>query len=280
MKKITILWTLGVIAALFLYKTYQNNDQIPIFLKKQHQNVSFYDDGEKLVAKLNAKNNLINNFKCDLKLTIQKDQINFPVKAELFYEKPKNLRLIVNSFFGKESDIGSNDQEFWFWGKRAKPSKLYFAKYQNLTKVNLKTPLHPVWIMDTISLNNIVLDNSLILKYGEYIAVLEEKISLNGQNVLYIILIDPKKDAIIGHYLYDKDGFLIISSEITEHYFIDNIAIPKKIETKWYEEKLGLTWEIKNPIINSNLNPNLWHKPNIKDKEELGLNFCCKKLIF
>ena len=42
--------------------------------------------------------------------------------------------MISNSFLGKETDVGSNEKQFWFWSKRMKPSVLFYSEHENLNK--------------------------------------------------------------------------------------------------------------------------------------------------
>ena len=52
-----------------------------------------------------------------------------PVRANLAYEQPRHFRLLaqLSQFTGRELDMGSNDELFWFWIRRDSQPSVYFA---------------------------------------------------------------------------------------------------------------------------------------------------------
>ena len=53
------------------------------------------------------------------------------LRANLAYEQPRNFRLLaqLSQFTGRELDMGSNDELFWFWIRRDTQPSVYFARH-------------------------------------------------------------------------------------------------------------------------------------------------------
>jgi hypothetical protein len=67
-----------------------------------------------IVRKLNQRNAKVRSFMCDnidMKMT---NRITVNVTGEIYYEKERNLRLLIGSFSGREMDIGSNQDTSGF----------------------------------------------------------------------------------------------------------------------------------------------------------------------
>lgn len=196
---------------------------------------------------------------------------NIKIESVFIYEKDKNFRMINWSIFGKESDIGSNNKYFWFWSKRMKPSALFYAKHEDLSKTRLKTLFHPTWMMETIGINEINIEDAIIFNYESYLGITQKRIDVtNGLPVKRTYLIDKEKKACYGHYLFDEKNEPIVSFEVYNYYLKDGIYFPKEAGIIWHKESLKLKWIMSDPIINSNLENNNWNIPEINPKIDLN----------
>ncbi len=74
----------------------------------------------------------------------------------LEFERPRNFRFQVEAGFSKKADIGSNDEEFWFWGAdRKNPATIYKCHYDSLADSAEQPPFQPEWIIEALGLNEI-----------------------------------------------------------------------------------------------------------------------------
>jgi len=74
------------------------------------------------------------------------------VTGILMAEKPRNFRLGVKALSNPVVDLGSNNQEFWFW---VKDSSQYYCSYKDLEEGRVQTmpiPIQPEWVMETLGL--------------------------------------------------------------------------------------------------------------------------------
>lgn len=226
-------------------------------------------EGELLIDRINAINSKIHNISCDLDIESQQnDRFVIHLRGFLAYEKLNRFRQKTTSIFGEESDIGSNDQMFWFWSKRHKPPALHYAVHEDLYKTRLKTPFHPAWMMESLGINEIELKGGL-MRTDTHWVVVEKRISPSCQLVTKMTAIDPATERITGHYLFGPAGELEASTEILE---FDENGIPKKVVIIWHKENIKMLWTIINAQINTQLNPELWVMPDMPRKINMGDN--------
>ena len=143
---------------------------------------------------------------------------------------------------------------------------LYYARHEDLSKTMLKTPLNPSWLMESLSLNEIDMNQVEIVKVQNYWAILQPRNSSLGEKITIATLIDPQRDVIIGHYLYNAEDKLVASTEIKEF----NGDVPKKILIVWYDENVRMEWDIIDPQINVDIDKNYWQLPMMKNKINMG----------
>lgn len=185
------------------------------------------------------------------------------LSSALYYEKPRSFRMIISSRFAKEIDIGSSNIYFWFYSRRMRPEALYFARHDDHHRTRLRTPFDPNWIIECLNLEPI---NDTMYPHGEYLITKEYFVNNLGIRVYRIRLIDPKINAVIGNYIYDLDGNVIVSSEVVEFQNVEGFQLPKRVRIYWAEENVILNWEYSNIIINEALSPKLWVVPHHRNR--------------
>ncbi len=77
------------------------------------------------------------------------------LRAALFIEKPGRFRVRgSHALSGPELDLGSNDEMFWLWIKRAEPPALYFARHSqaNTSGFRKLMPLSPQQLVEAFGI--------------------------------------------------------------------------------------------------------------------------------
>ena len=228
------------------------------------------NDAIQIIAAINANYATLKTMDGDLSV-VASAKITANLWGKIDFEKEKNFRMQLSSRLGAETDVGSNQQYFWFWSKRMKPSYLYYAAHQDLQRTPLKTLFHPLWMMECLGIGEIDLKGAVIYKQGSYLTVRQTRIGTMGQLAVKVTLVDIGKKVVIGHYLYDDDLKLIASSETIEFQNCGEFRIPKKIRMVWHEEGAGMELELNHVQINKIINKNTWEIPNIKKKNLVDL---------
>ena len=222
------------------------------------------------IRSINDLNSRIRSFYSEVDLTVQK-QFSHTVKGKLFYEKDRNFRVRCWSTFKKEIDIGSNDQNFWFWSSRMNPPTLYYCPQTHVAKNRLRAPFHPLWIIETLSIGHVDLQNAQIVEQGDNWVVLQTRTSTIGEPVVKITLVSKSMPAIIGHYLFDSQGKMIISTEVESWHHFTDYSVPCRMRTVWYEENVTLFWFFRVANVNLGIDPEEWVMPSAHRHQDISL---------
>lgn len=120
------------------------------------------------VNAVNFRNETIKSFSCsDMEVKLWEGGMRIRLQGSLYYEKPKGFRMRINSVFGEEVDLGSNDDVFWYWSRRNKRKGLYYAHHEDFQKTRLKTPFNPLFIRASLGLDLIHFENGLGIYGGQ-----------------------------------------------------------------------------------------------------------------
>lgn len=217
-----------------------------LFLINNKKNKIFIVESisSKNVEEINKNNKKIQKIHADLSVR----QGLFSVRGFVAYEKQHNFKMICNSFFRKEMEIGSNENFFWFWARS--DNTLYFCEHKNINRTRLRPIFYPNVIKSFLGIDEFfefeIFENKIIQKLPN--------------NMTKITLIE--KDKIIGHELYSQ-GKLLLESKVVEFEF----NLPKKIKINWIEENINQEWILSNIKINDNFEE--WKIPNYKNRINL-----------
>jgi hypothetical protein len=268
MKKILVVSGLFFVILLW----FRSRPQKPIYFTEPMKEIKIeqIDPAISYIQSINQANSKIIDLYAEIDLIMQK-QIAYKINGVFYLEKDRNLRMIGWSKIKKEIDIGSNNDHFWFWSARMKPQALYYCPQSHISKNRLRPALHPLWILETTSISEISLENAKIVNQGDNLAIVQQKRGTNGEPVIKVTLVSKLSPVIIGHYLFDSKGDMIISTEVEKYQNIDGHLIPEKMKTIWYEENLTLLWNFHNVKINLGINQESWKMPNVRKKIDISL---------
>lgn len=197
------------------------------------------------------------------KISVQVNSKAIKLSGILAYQQDRNFRMQINSFAGKELDIGSNQDIFWFYSRRMKPTYLYYSRYEDLNKTRLKSVFHPLWLMDSLGVRPLAIEQWT--NSDRYIQGCQDCVGVSGEQMIKVILINPQKPAIIGHYLFDTQSTIIASAEVVAF----NV-VPTQILFTWHEEKQTMTMWLNETKINAQLPDSYWQMPHIKNTLDMG----------
>lgn len=242
------------IFSLFLLNTLKNNNNNSEKIKKPIGNEI---NSDPIINKINDNSKNINKIQSKIKI----QQGIFSIYGFIAFEKPNNFSMVCNSILGKELEIGSNKDYFWFFSRNMKPKALYYCFAGDVEKTRLRKIFYPSLLKEFLCIHEI---NNKKLKINKDFIYSEEKINL-GQQVFDKITI-IKNNKIIGYLLFENDK-MIIKIEILEFQKIDKKILPKKIKIEWIEENIEQEWILSETQINSNFSS--WSMPDYKIKINL-----------
>lgn len=240
--------------------------QIQQFKPADEKPIALITEAIVAINNFNDVNSKITSFySSNISVKVWENNVKFKVSGTMCYEKPKCFRFKIKTLLGPEMDFGSNNDLFWYWSKRDIHPGLYYASYDNYHKTRLKTPFNPVFMRESLGLDQIDFSDAKITENEKCYVVTWEKVSATNQKVLYSIFLDKLKKRINSIVISDTSGKVLASCEITHEG-----NLPKKILYDWKEEQRSLVLEFHTPVINKTLSKKLWELPSYQPKFDMS----------
>lgn len=193
----------------------------------------------------------------DLTITINEGGLNsYTARGWLFYQKPRGFRLQAEALRSTEADIGSNDNEFWFWFKRNNPPALFHCSYTDFQKApDLKLPVHPDWVAEALGVQEIANAEAVQMRQVKGAVELISTVQMpSGQTLYKVVRVanqGPRAGTIEQQRLLEAlrgaDGKVnwqeIWVAAIHELQNVDGYIVPKRVTLR--SPKENLTLELK-----------------------------------
>ena len=221
-----------------------------------------------IIRSINERNNRIRSFECDVDMTITV-KLKFKAQGYLSHQKDNFFRLVA-SRRRVEMDVGSNPDHFWFWSRRMDPPSLYYCRHQFLNNSGLRTAFNPLWMMESLGIGQIDMENVQCHDVRGRRVLSQSRISSRNEPVIKRTVIDLKQNLVVGHYLCDKTGALMASTEVLAFQEVQGHIVPKTIQILWHEENVSMLWQLQNVRVNHIIGPGVWRMPNKNTRVNLG----------
>jgi hypothetical protein len=183
----------------------------------------------------------------DLDLDCQQGIQKFHIRGKLACQKPRNFRMQAEALAKTEADIGSNDQEFWYWIARGEPY-LVHCSYQDLASgVRIPFPFQPDWIMAALGMSEYDGDPSQYVVQqgkGATIELLQTTRNAQGQVVRKVTVFTQSASRlqVTDHIIQGVGGNEICRAHLSEVQEIaQGVVLPRKIVFSYPAEQLRLT---------------------------------------
>jgi hypothetical protein len=209
----------------------------------------------------------------DLDMDIKAGNQAIGVHGSLYCLKPKNFRLRAK-FVGRDvADIGSNDQEFWFWNSEDKPPDQYHCSYADFARgdVRLPFPFQPDWVLEALGMSapapvgtpeqEQALGRSLTVRKtsdSKYIELIEWTRSAQGQPVTKVTVLNNfnatgTTPQVHAYRLFDARSQLICQATVQSVQLdkASGVVVPHKIELNWPAQQLTMTMTLGEIAVNN-----------------------------
>lgn len=197
-----------------------------------------------LVDALKHNSSQLKSLECDeVRLEYRQGLQSYGADAKLACQKPRNFRLGVFAAASQQVDMGSNDQEFWYWIQKNDPPYVYRCSYQDFERgVELPFPFQPEWIMEGLGMG----------EYGAYERyelretknsweLVEKSRNSRGQTVAKVTEFSKQnRPQVRGFKLLDPKNREVYTVRIDDTYTIGGVVVPKRVSFAWPEQKLSI----------------------------------------
>ncbi len=237
---------------------------------------------EDLVAYLNNNAARIPGIKSDdITLTCYMGgPVGIPLGGKLCAQGPRKFRMTGEMMGRPEVDLGSNDQEFWYWIRQGDKYQ-FFCPYQSIEdgKVNMPFPFRPDWVLEAMGMGNYgSAEKYELVVDAEHLKLIEKTRSAQGVPVKKIIVLRRFKakgdEAQVTNLLLEdeKTGKLICSAQIVRRQILPNGAeLPRELKLEWPEQKLKLVLHLNRVDMTQNPPPNAFVRAPISGFPSLNM---------
>src|SRR5262249_16893173 len=117
------------------------------------------------------------------------------VNGRLAMERPRSFKLLLKSHVAEEADIGSNEDEFWFWNRRNEEKAVYVCHYSEAGDSPLPGSLQPDWIVEALGLREIPPQDEkrIIVRRGQQpgtLVLTDKRTSPLGETTYKVTVVD------------------------------------------------------------------------------------------
>jgi hypothetical protein len=202
------------------------------------------------------------------------------LRGRMVAAKPHNFRMTAYVVGNPQVDIGSNDQEFWFWVSKAEPPHLYHCTYQDYAtgQVRLPFPFQPDWITEALGMAEYPsAENFQVLVQPNYLDLVQQTVSAQGQRVRKIVRFSraPSRTQVTDYILQDVNGQEICSAHIDEVQYVGAAVVPRRVRLVWPQEQMQLKMKLDEVAINRPLDNGraaaLFTRPNLTNVQSFDL---------
>ena len=242
-------------------------------------------DAATLVNSLNANAQRLQSLQVDdLEIQAHEGSEQVGLSGVMSAQKPRDFRLMANVFGSQAVDMGSNNQEFWWWISKADPPYLVHCAYADLARGNvyLPFPFQPDWVVEALGMGAYNPAGTYQVKMNpKTVELIEQTTSLQGQPVHKVTVFDratagtqwPK---VVAHVLQDSGGTEICSATIVD-YRADKATgavVPHRVVLSWPAQKIRLDMTLDGVRVNA-LNEQraaaLFSRPQLRNVREIDL---------
>jgi hypothetical protein len=220
-----------------------------------------------LIAYLNGNAQHIRGLQCryvDLDCQYRHQPVG--LRGRLDCQKPHDFRLTADLVGSRAVDIGSSNEEFWFWISKAEPPHLYHCSYEDFSRgVRLPFPFQPEWIMEALGMAEYGPESKYQLDVKDKTLELWENTKTpQGQAVRKVIVFNRAGAAVQvpAYELRDSNGRVICSAQISEVQTFavpgaGSVFVPKRVRLIWPAEQMQLKLVLNDLTLNPPLDPQM-----------------------
>jgi hypothetical protein len=179
------------------------------------------------------------------------------LRANIAAAGPKQFRLRADTVLtGTEVDLGSNNQEFWFWMKRSQPPALYYSNHEQFaaSAVHSVLPIEPTWLVEALGMVTFTADaqhsGPRLVRAGQL--EIRSDVQRPAGNLVKITVIDATRGWVLEQHIYTAQGVRIASAVARNHRFdpVTQVSLPTLVDVQIPQAELNLKIDVSDYLIN------------------------------
>jgi hypothetical protein len=214
-----------------------------------------------LVEYLNRNARQVQSVRARIDMDCKANGQSIGVGGNMACQKPKDFRLKGNVLGQPAVDIGSNNNEFWYWISKAEPPHVYYCSYRDLGtgKVRVPFPFQPDMVVTALGIADYDPKGTYQVKgYAKTLELIQDTVSPTGEKVKKIVVFNrmvsaPGKPQVIAYVLRDTKGTLICQAHVqsVQADRATGAVIPTKVTIEWPAQKTTIKMELSDIGVNA-----------------------------
>jgi hypothetical protein len=220
----------------------------------------------------------------DIDANFENQPIN--LRGRIYAEKPRDFRMKVTLLGKDEVDVGSNNNEFWFWAAKNPDKYQYYCSYKDLNDGRVKqmpVPIQPEWVMETLGLGPFGPAEKYTFEQDSPTSatfrLVEKTKSPQGYPVRKVIVMNrkemrsPQPQVTAFLLLDDATGKEICSAHITttQQDRATGAILPHRMELRMPAQKMTMALKLDSVKINDKIAETAFTRPQMAGIESVNL---------
>ena len=221
-----------------------------------------------LVAYMNENARLVSSIKStQVQIDAKQGGEAIGLEGSLFCQKPRDFRLRAVVAGQPAVDIGSNDNEFWFWISQAKDqdgvARVHYCSYQDMAagKARMPFPFQPDMIVAALGMGEYDPTKEYTLKEdARTLQLVEPAASAQGDKVYKVTVFNkarvaPGKPQVLAYVLQDEKGNEVCRANVLEVQTVPaagdaRAVLPLKVQLVWKQQQIEMAMRLYNTQVN------------------------------
>lgn len=211
-----------------------------------------------LVGYLNQNAEKISGLQSAVSMDCKQGMQSVGLDGDLAAAWPRNFRLMGKALGRPAVDVGSNDNEFWFWISENRPPYVYHCSHADLARgVNLPFPFHPDMVMAALGMARYDPSKPYRLRESpQFLELIEETTSPQGQPVEKVTVFNrmearPGQPQVVAHKLVDRQGKVLCQANIQSVVYSrqTDATLPRVVLLSWPGQRMSMSMTLNNPNV-------------------------------
>ncbi len=248
-------------------------------------------DIDQFVAEHNRNADLIQSLDARPTIAVHSKIMKVQADGKLGMVRPQSFKLELTHMGQKKADIGSNDEEFWFWVQSDEDRSIYWCNYNDLESSALSVTYQPDWIMEALGLKPITPEEADSIRVQKtdnpnLSAVVFPPAKSRGESYQRVMIVSnytrrvkEYRICVVGHINTMLTqavipGYKDFDIERSESGAFQSCYLPERLRLEWKRDQLMLDVALKDVIVNqfdSSKAARLFVEPSIPGYKRVNL---------
>ncbi len=157
---------------------------------------------------------------------------------------------------GAEVDLGSNNEQFWFWVKQGKPPALYYCRHDQFATSAARQiiPVEPEWLIDALGVTTLdpALQHTGPFPVGQGRLRIETRLPGPTGELTRVMIVNEARGWVLEQHLYDGRRMPIATALASGHVRdpLSGAYLPRSVKIQWPATQFEMTIEMRNVAVN------------------------------